>query len=167
MDDSLVPVLVGACRCPEAPHEDGDIVYLFPKLGLHGGFVAERTILNLAQQERPAQAEIEAELVDVYVRYGVADWSFQDPSGAAIPVTPATIASVLMSDYTLARSVADKADDLYTPVILDPLVKRLSAFLPLTPTTGSTSRRRGSAGTHRKRSKPSSTTTLDKARASV
>jgi hypothetical protein len=164
VDNSLVPVRVGDCRCPDSPHPDGDFVYLFPKLGLHGGFVAERTILNLAGGDRPKQAEIEAELVDVYVKYGVADWTFVNEKGP-IPVTPETLASELTSDYTLARLVADKADDLYTPVVLNPLVSRLLASLPATPTVESTSPKNGSPVTPRKPSKRSSTTTSGKVRA--
>ena len=33
----LVPVPVGDCRCPGTPHEDGDVVFLYPKLGMEGG----------------------------------------------------------------------------------------------------------------------------------
>ena len=167
MNDPLVPVAVGACRCPGAPHPDGDVVFLSPTLPLRGGLLAEATMLrvwsNLDTSGRvPTQTEksleIEAGLREVYVRYGVREWNFLDEMGP-VPVTEATIDARLLADFSLARPVSEKADSLYTPSVLDPLLARLSKSSPTTRTDGLTSPNRHSSAKHPKRSKPSSITT--------
>lgn len=159
MTDSLIPVEVGACRCPGAPHPDGDIVYLRPRLTLHGGMVAQRKIIDLAGGQADND-EIMASLAEVFCLYGVADWTFADADGAAVDVTEAAIRSLLLSDFTLGFTVSDRAADLYTSELLDPLVARASKSSRPMRTSGSTSAPNGSSGTRRKPSKQSSTTTI-------
>ena len=161
MSDSLVPVPVGACRCVGTPHPDGDVVWLSPHLSLRGGFVAERTMIALSGLKD--RTELEAGLVEVYVRYGIADWNLVDPDGDPIPVTEDTIRSEILSDFGRARPIADAADELYTSAILDPLVARLSKSSRAGQTSGSTSPNRPFSPKRPKRSKPSSITTSAKA----
>lgn len=58
MANPLVPVRIGVCLCPDAPHADGDFVYLRPILDLRGGFRVKRRVidLNRAAQIRSLQA---------------------------------------------------------------------------------------------------------------
>lgn len=166
----FVPVEVGACRCPGAPHPDGDIVFLHPKLSLRGGLIAEREMVNLSmrqQQPNPspggstATLELEGLLLETYVRFGVADWTFVDDSGEPVPVTEAEINERLLSDFAYARPIGEKGDELYTQAILDPLVARLSKSSRSSQPRASTSRSTSTSSTTRrpKLLKPSSTST--------
>ncbi len=156
-DLAYVPVPVGACRCPGAPHGDGDTVYLRPKLTLHGGMVAQRKIIDLAGGEADND-EIMASLAEVFCRYGVADWTFTNEDGP-IEVTPESIQAVLLDDFGLGFMVSDKAADLYTAELLDPLRARASKSSRRSPTNDSTPAPTSLSDTRRKRSKQSSTTT--------
>lgn len=166
MSDSLVPVEVGACRCVGTPHPDGDIVFLASHLSLRGGFVAERTMIALSGAGKD-RLEVEAGLIEVYVRFGVSAWNLLDAEGDPIPVNEDTIRSEILSDFARARPLADAADGLYTSAILDPLVARLSKSSRATQTRGSTSATPPSSSSPPKRSKPSSTTTSATALRSV
>jgi hypothetical protein len=157
MSDPLIPVEVGACRCPGAPHPDGDIVYLRPTLSLHGGMVAQRKIIDLAGGESDSD-EIMASLAEVFCRYGVVGWTFTDERGP-VDVTPEAIQERLLDDFSLGFAVSDKAADLYSSGLIDPLRERASKSLQLMQTSGSTSAPNGSSDTPRKRSRRSSTTT--------
>jgi len=82
----LIPVPVGACRCPGEPHPDGDVVFLYPKLGLEGGIAVQTAIfINDDPTQRVKSAYIA--LVD----NGIADWTFSNGTGDKIPISPATI----------------------------------------------------------------------------
>ena len=82
----LIPVPVGACRCPGEPHSDGDVVFLYPKLGLEGGIAVQTAIfINDDPTQRVKSAYIA--LVD----NGIADWTFSNGTGDKIPISPATI----------------------------------------------------------------------------
>lgn len=161
MSDSLVPVAVGACRCPGTPHPDGDSVFLSPTIGFRGGLVAEAKVVAIANGSNDAD-EVKAALLETYVLYGVKAWNLVNEAGP-IPVTPETIESEILSDYTRALPVGEAADDLYSAAVIDPLVARQSKLLRSMPTDRSTSRKNGSSGGHPKRSKRSSTTTSVKA----
>ena len=87
---SLVPVPVGACRCPDTPHQDGDVVYLYGELGMEAG-------LNLMAAVDVADSPAE-QLKGIYaamVDGGVADWTFLNGTGDKIPINPATIRGAL------------------------------------------------------------------------
>jgi hypothetical protein len=82
----LIPVPVGACRCPGEPHSDGDVVFLYPKLGLEGGIAVQAAVfLN-----EGATARVQAAYIAL-VDHGIADWSFSNGTGEKIPISPATI----------------------------------------------------------------------------
>ena len=157
MDRStLVPVSV-ACPCPGTPHADGDSVFLYPKLGLQGGVMAERKVREMAGTADPDR--ILAVLTDIFVQFGVADWTFVDDKGKPVEVTPDSLKRLLLDDWQLARLVADKADELYTAAVLDPLTKRRSAASPQSSTGGPTPPSQPSGPKRQKRPKPSSTST--------
>ena len=82
----LVPVPVGDCRCPGTPHEDGDVVFLYPKLGMEGGIAVQTAIFLNDDAAQRVQAAYVA-LVD----HGIADWTFSNGNGSKIPISPATI----------------------------------------------------------------------------
>lgn len=156
METTLVPVPV-TCPCPGTPHADGgDTVYLFPKMGLGGGIVAEKQVRELAGGD---QDLILAQLTETFVLYGVASWTFVDDVGEPIEVSEQTKRAILLSDYTLARDIGEKADELYASAVIDPLVRRLSAGSQPQPTNDSMSRKKRSGSSPRKSPKSSSTST--------
>ena len=159
-DLTPVPVAV-ACRCPGTPH-DGDSVYLRPKLGLHAGMVAQRKVIDLASggSESADADEIMASLAEVFCRYGVIEWTFTDEDGKPVPVTPENVQEILLDDFGYGFPVADRAADLYTSGLLDPLLAKVSKSSPSTSTGTSTSAANGSSATRQKRSKRSSITSI-------
>ena len=197
----LIDVRIGECQCPEAPHPNGDFVYLRPILDMRGGFRVKRRLMDLnraAQVARiqalhaggisvkelalrfelapdsikeivlgkgeyqgppPDRSEMEADLAESYLLEGIADWNLMGADGP-LPVTPESIRSQLFTNYGRAEVAADKADDLYRPAVLDPLLQRALSSLPATPTNGSTPATNGHGSKRSKASKPSSTESI-------
>ncbi len=153
---SLIPVSV-TCPCFGTPHADGDTVYLFPKLSLSAGIIAEQQISGLAVAPLQ-QPEIVAMLTETFLLHGVADWTFVDADGLPLAVNEDNKRGVLLADYSLARDLGDRADDLYGAAVIDPLAARLSNGSARPSTAGSTSPKKRSASRRRKPRKPSSTT---------
>ena len=151
MTDSLIPVEVGACRCPGAPHPDGDVVFLHPNIGFHGGIVAQNVIVSGLER-----SELQASLLDVYIRYGVADWSFVDEDGDKVADA---IESIILRNFAIGAAVADKADAIYTDSVLNPLRAVPSKSSKPSRINGSTSAPTASSSKRPRPLKPSSTTT--------
>jgi len=126
----LVPVRVRDCACPDSPHaEEGDIVYLAPRLSTPGG-IAATTELQEAGED---VAGLTARLFVTFIRYGVqgANWSPFD-------------VQELIDDYALGEPVAEKANDLYMEAFTRPLRTSLPESSNSGRTAGSTSRTRRS-----------------------
>lgn len=149
---TLHPVSV-TCPCPGTPHADGDTVYLLPKLGLQGGITAEHQILSFGGD----QSALVGALTETFVRFGVVAWTFVDADGNKVPCTDEKRQELLLTDYTLARDIGDKADELYSAAVIDPLARRLSNGSRQPQKGGSTSRTKRSASRRPKSSKSSST----------
>lgn len=148
--DELVAVEGVPCPCPGTPHPDGDTVSLYPKLDLHGGVYAQRKIIA-AMEGKADSDEVVATLMDVYCRKGVAAWSFLDEKGKPLAVTPEAIEATLLRDYSVGRPVAEKADAIYSPALIDPLRLEVVKSSRPTPTNGSTSHKTASSPKPRKR----------------
>lgn len=146
-----IEVRFSDCRCPGAPHPDGDVAYLRPFLDYAGGAEALRAM-------RQAAGDIERfpELVaPVYIRRGLMGWNRVDESGASIPI-PADPATDLPWEETYW--IADRADDLYGGSVLAPLVKQIEESSPNGRMASSPSTSRPSSPKRRKpsgRSSPS------------
>lgn len=151
-DPTLVPVAV-ACPCPGTPH-DGDTVYLRPEPGLTGGILIQRKFVNLSVGGADRD-EVFASLIETYVRYGVDSATFVDDEGKQLDRDQ--VIDIILSRFSLGSEVANKADDLYSTELLDPLVERASKSLPISRTNGSTSPSQRSSTKRRKLSKSSST----------
>jgi hypothetical protein len=157
----LVPVPLGYCPCMGTPHADGDTVYLYPELSMSGGMAAQGAISAASTDMGIDEVRLQELLAMVWIRHGVAAWTFLDDSGADIPVNTANIAAAL--PYAKGgRQVADKADDLYAEAVTAPLVERLAALSKRGPTRtpSPTSPKRI---TRSKQRKPSSTATTAEA----
>ena len=150
----LVPVRV---PCPSGQHPDGDSVSLRPKIGLPGGYEARRKIGEL--RDGATHEEVIGLLLDVYVRHGVAAWTFHDDKGEPIEVTRDAIRERILDNLDTALIVADKADELYSESVVVPLVAAASKSSQATPPATSTSPTTDSLASLPKRSKRSSTST--------
>lgn len=123
--NGLVPVRVRDCACPDTPHEEeGDIVYLVPKVSLALG-VACTAALSSAAGDKD---RVTAAWLVLFVQHGAVAANFIDPFDVG----------VLLADYELSHPVAEAANDLYAETILRPL------GLTRRPTPGSP---RGQTGT--------------------
>lgn len=154
------------CVCPpkadgEKRHPDGDTVRLRPRLDFVASLTARNAVNVLRTNDAEAStAEVLAVLTEAYLIGGIEAWSITDAKGKPLPVSREAIRA-FMADYPdAAMEVGDGADELYTKAVLAPLVARALKSLPPTPTEQSTSPTNGSPRTPRKRSKPSSITTI-------
>jgi hypothetical protein len=142
---SLIEVRVRDCACPDAPHPDGDIVYLRPKIGLEGGIAAQQAL---------AKADGDVEVLtrlwlSLFVRYGATGWNLRD-EGGAVPFD----VDALLADYALSWAVAEKAEELYGDDVMRPLLNRPSTTSQAGPTVVSTSATNTSTRSPRRRSSP-------------
>ena len=138
-----VTVLLGPCGCPSTPHEQ-DEAYLLPRLSFDGGAAAEAAVVAHLGEDR---GTIERALGEAYIRHQVVGWNLVDGNGDPLPWDPA----LLLSDWSIARPVAEMADGLYSTVLLAPLVATVSTSSQGGRTAPSTSARTRSATTRRKR----------------
>ena len=141
MTTNTVPVLIGACLCPGAPHEDGDFVYLRAKLGLAAGVVIQRLMIE-ANQKRADSLEITGKLAEAYLTHGVESWTLHNEQGP-IPVTPESIAEHLLNDFERFFFDDEETNEIYTGPVLSPLVNRVAALSSSTSSNGSTSAAQG------------------------
>ena len=142
LDATPVPVPVGDCRCPGAPHGDGDLVYLAPLLSMAGGMAAQGAIADAGTDA----VRLQELLAKVYIRHAIVGWNLVDESGDAVPLTEAAITAYLPYGKG-GRQVAEKADELYAQDVLAPfeaMVERLTRS-----SAGSISRSRASSSTRR------------------
>ena len=133
----LVPVPVGACRCPGAPHEGGDSVYLHPKFPFEAGLEAHAAMSVISDGVRRL-----ATVYRIAIEYGIADWDFLDDKGKKFPVNPVNIAHLLPYGEG-GETVREKATELYSAALLLPFSKRQesSTKTPSSSPRGSTGRR--------------------------
>lgn len=153
-----VRVPVGACRCPNAPHEDGDWVDLRPSPTIDIGSAVYAAVANVGDD--PVQLQVE--MTRAFLRFGIVAWSFTDDRGEPIPIQPrrpdfGDVISRLLPFTDGGFLVADRADDLYSEEVLRPLMTRLSLMRSQGgQTVGSTSPTPRSLPKPAKRSRPSS-----------
>lgn len=120
MADSLRPVNVGACRCPGAPHADGDVVSLDTELSTPAGIAAQAGLMNGGE----AWEDRYAAMLMGLVRHSVREWTLRDENGP-IPVTPANVEKHLPW-LRGGREVAGVVAELYQNTILTPFAKAFS-----------------------------------------
>jgi hypothetical protein len=161
LDNDLVPVPLGYCPCEGKPHEDGDVVYLYPDLSVPAGIRARAWFVDAMTGELDSPT-LQEKIAGLWLEVGVAEWTFLDDDGSPIPVTHENVVRALPYGKG-GRLVADKADDLYVDSVITPLAQGLEALSQ----RGSTSNGRGATSPRttstRKPRKPSSTATTAKA----
>lgn len=141
-----VTVPLPACRCPGTPHER-DEVYLLPALTFDGGAAADTAVRRAPVTETGLDVDrLTKDLCRAYLTHQVAGWNLVDADGRPVPYS----ASLLLSNWEVARIVGDAADELYSEGLLAPLVAAVSTSSPAGPTGPSTSPRTRSASRPRK-----------------
>ncbi len=137
---NLVEVRVRDCSCPETVHgEEGDLVFLTPVLGMEGGVAAEldmEAAQRISTTEQAFSDALRLRWTITFTRYGAIGWNWLDENG---PV-PFDV-EALVRDWTLARPVAEKANELYFDSVFAPFRARLAGTSPNGRTAHSTSRR--------------------------
>lgn len=130
----LVPVRVRDCACPGTPHPDGDVVYLSPTLPLEGGITAEQQLFEAAG-DGPKLTRL---WLRTFVEYGAQGWNLVDEDGDAVPFD----VTAILADWGFARTVADKASDIYSDTVTAPFQAALKERSPTGRTRRTTSRTR-------------------------
>lgn len=137
----LVPVRVSECRCDGTPHPDGDEIYLLPKLTYEGGSAATAALGKVT-----AVGDIDRLLGLAYLRHQAVGWNVVE-DGKAVPFD----LEAILADWTVAKPIAEKADELYSETFLGPLVRAAAASSRSGPTAGLTSARKASSTRRRTR----------------
>ncbi len=119
---ALVPVTV-PCNCPEQfRHPDGDVVSLFPRLGLEAG-IAVQSAFDATGDNAERLVAMRLVLID----HQIADWTKVDGEGKKADINPATIRARLPWLEGGSEVVA-KLNDLYGAAILAPFVNLTNAL---------------------------------------
>jgi hypothetical protein len=148
----LIEVRARDCACPGAPHAGGDIVSLRPQLSLAGGLAAQADIIGAAGDG----STLAQRWLVTYVTHGAIGWNLVDEYGKDVPFDVAT----LLADYSFALPVAERADELYSPSVIDPLTRRLGETSRTGRTVASTSPRAQSIRKRRGSSSPATSGAL-------
>lgn len=117
--------LVPVPATPTNPDWSGSTVYLLPALGLEGGAMAEFDLLStqsIEDEDRRTFAML-ARWTATFVRYGSVAWDWTRQNGEAVPFDP----EVLVSDYSVSRLIAEKANQLYSEAVMRPLFETAAA----------------------------------------
>lgn len=118
----LVPVTV-PCDCPaQHRHPDGDVVSLFPRLGLEAGIAVQS-----AFDANAAPADRLVAMRTVLIDHQIADWTKVDAEGQKADINPATIRARL-SWMEGGSEVVAKMTELYGAAILAPFVSSIEAL---------------------------------------
>lgn len=128
-EGSAVPEPSAPSRHVSVP---GGVVTLRAAVSIPLGIAALSVIKN-----NGSQADIEAGLADVYLRYGIERWTFVDAKGEPEPVTPANIERLLPYGNG-GLEVAERADELYSNEVMRPLLERMRKPSDSGPTDAST-----------------------------
>lgn len=153
------------CICPDpATHPGGDVVELqwplpFPTMALLNKTVRWEKSSRPAGLSMPAALAL---LTELYLRHTIASWTLE-LDGKPIPVADENVEKYLMAAPLEAFEVADRADDLYSEIVLGPLIQRASPSSPAGPTEQSTSpaKANGAASKTSKRSSRSSSSNTE------
>jgi hypothetical protein len=137
------------CSCVGKPHET-DTVILAPEVPLELGMAAAY-VLSTATEESLAIGALSS----LYLRFAIIAWTLVDEKGQPEPVTPENALRRL--PYRAGGyEVAERANNLYQPLLMRPLQAARARSSHITPQDHLTSAKNGSGRKHRTPSAPSS-----------
>ena len=118
----LVPVTV-PCDCPEQfRHPDGDVVSLYPKLGMEAGIAVQSAFdANADPADRLTQMRI------VLLDHQIAAWTKLDAEGKTAPISPVMVRARLPWLEGGSEVIA-KMTELYGAALLAPFVNSTKAL---------------------------------------
>lgn len=119
---ALVPVSV-PCDCPEQfRHPDGDVVSLYPKLGMEAGIAVQSAFdANSSPEQRLVAMRI------AMLDHQIAAWTKLDGDGKNAPINPAMVRARL-AWMEGGSDVVAKMTELYGAAILAPFVNSTKAL---------------------------------------
>lgn len=122
----LVPVTV-PCDCPEQfRHPDGDVVSLYPKLGMEAGIAVQSAFdANSSPEQRLVHMRI------AMLDHQIAAWTKVDGEGKTAAINPAMVRARLAWMEGGSEVVA-KMTELYGAAILAPFVNSTRALRQMT-----------------------------------
>jgi len=125
-------VRVRDCACPDAPHTDGDVVYLNATLSANGGITAEQEIAKGTADN----ADLTRRLLLVFARTEAVGWNLTDDKGKAVPFD----VDALLADWKLSREVISRAGEMYISDAIAPFLTKPVERSPTGRTPATTSR---------------------------
>src|SRR5262245_43976162 len=129
MTDSLA---VKVKDCSVEGHEEGHSVFLAPTLPMDGGITAEQDLFAAAGDERL----LTRLWLKTFITYGATGWDLCDGEGGELDFD----LDLLLSDWTLARPVANRASELYADSVMAPFLSKPAERSRTGRTRGTTSR---------------------------
>ncbi len=110
-----VAVRIGDCECPDAPHTEGDMAHLRPRLTPPAG-IAATTLIN----EATDAIKLNVELGMLFLTDGLLRWDLLDDEGDPVPCDGDTLRGGAISWDETLLPIADRAAELYTESVLRP-----------------------------------------------
>lgn len=147
------------CICPIEERHDSDTVTLRDRLDFRTVVTIRKSMETIDDADQTVKlARRLAICTEFYLLMGIESWTLRDAKGKPIEVSHHAIRTHLLESPE-ALPVYDKAEDLYNPVVLLPLMVGASKSSPPTPTDESTSQKKDSPLTPPRPLKRSSTST--------
>jgi len=109
-----VRVSLGACECPDKPHEE-DEAFIRARLRTEDAM----SVLTVIGEGDPDIASMGRQLGRIFIAGGLLSWNILDDDGDEIPISEA-LGDALDWQSTMLP-IANAAADLYTPQVLHPL----------------------------------------------
>ena len=152
------------CPCPpkdDGPRHESDTVTLRARLDFHQATSITNGVNFIDNDdEKSRAAEVLAVLTEGYVLHGIEKWTLRDVSNKPVELKKSNIRRFILDRPDIYPAVVEAADGLYNEAVLLPLVARASSSTPTSPTTASTSPKRGGGPRRPGPSKRSSITTI-------
>ena len=146
------------CRCPGEHGQD--VITFFDRLDFDRATTIGKATLfieNNDPETRPA--EVLAVLSKNYLYYGIQAWTLVGPDRKKLAINPASVRSQLL-DHPDVSELIEAADNQYSEQVLLPLMKRAVSYSRHGQTEQSTSPTPSRKRATRKRSSPSSISTI-------
>ena len=122
---ALAEVRVRDCACPNTPHLEGDLIYLSRTLPFRGGLIANRQAIERSKEVAQGKSNnLSDDWLETFIRYGALGWNLLSSDGDDVPFD----VEAILADYSMARLVAEKANDLgYGDAAMAPFLQKAQA----------------------------------------
>ena len=160
----IVPCLCLMGEGKPKRHPDGEALNFRETLDFPTATKIRKSLEFIESDDPKARAiEVLAALTEAYILFGLEKWTVEDSRGKPVALTHGNIRSYLLANQVAADAAADAADDLYSKVVLLPLMAGAAKSSQPTRMASSTSAQTDSPLSRRKRSRRSMTGTTQTA----